>query len=119
MIAPVIANSQNFILPTSVLDSMLWEIERGRSCDSLRIAQAKLIRSQGLELASTGKELILSKAKSDELDSLFNNAKSGQEILALQFSKDIQTEKRKTKRWRKVAILETFGLIGIGLLILL
>lgn len=118
MIAPVIANSQSFSVPTSILDSLIWGYERGISCDSLRIAQANLIRSQGLELASTGKELKLSQTKSLELDSLFHTAKTGQEIQAKQFQKDLQTERKKTKRWRSIGIIQAAGLIGLLILIL-
>lgn len=118
MTAPAIANSQSFILPTSVLDSMLWEVERGRSCDSLRLAQVKLIRSQGLELASTGKELELSKAGGIVQDSLISNAIKANEILTQQFNKDLKEEKRKTKRWRRIGIIQGVGLIGILILIL-
>lgn len=118
MIAPVIANSQSFILPTSVLDSMLWEVERGRSCDSLRIAQVKLIQSQALELVSTGKELKLSQASNETLSSLLRNSRDSQEIQGLQFQKDLNSERRKTKRWRKIGIIEGVGLIGLLILIL-
>lgn len=101
MIAPVIANSQSFSIPTSILDSLLWGYERGISCDSLRLAQANLIRSQGLELASTGKELELCKAGSIEKDSLIITAKKGQEIQGKQFALDLSKEKKKTKKWKK------------------
>lgn len=52
------------------------------------------------------------------MEGLLNNSRDGQEILALQFSKDIQTEKRKTKRWRKVAFIQTLGIVGLVIILL-
>lgn len=117
MIVPVMANSQTFTLPTYILDSLLWEAERGRSCDSLRVAQARLIESQGLELIEVNKALKLSMNESKTLSALVTNAKESNEILTMQFQKDIKQERKKTRKWKGLAILEAVGFIGILLLL--
>lgn len=117
MIVPVIGNCQTFTLPTSILDSLLWEAERGRSCDSLRVAQARLIESQGLELIEVNKALKLSMNESKTLSALVTNAKESNEILTMQFQKDIKEERKKTRKWKGIAVLEALGFIGLLLLL--
>lgn len=116
MIAPVIAKSQSFTLPTSILDSMLWEVERGRSCDSLRLAQAKLINSQGKQLLSTEKELKLSQAKSVLQDSLLANEQNQRKLDQRQSDLDKKVLKGKVKRRNKFIAIESIGIILLLLL---
>ena len=55
MIVCVVGNSQGFILPTKILDSMIFEVKKGRTCDSLQKQQEKEIKALGDELVSEGK----------------------------------------------------------------
>lgn len=106
------------VLPNAILDTMIFEVKRGRQCDiALQASQAE-IQALGIELVHTGKALELSQSGNVVRDSLIENQKRGKEILSLQFSKDLKEEKNKTKRWRKVAFGEAV-LVVIGVLILL
>lgn len=113
-----IALCQGYTLPSVLFDSMTFEVFKGRSCDSVRIAQADEIIKKGKELIDTNKALELSQSESKTLSSLLQNSKESNEILSVQFSKDLKEEKRKTKKWRGIAVIESVGFIGILILML-
>lgn len=108
---------QNYTLPSVLFDSMTFEVFKGRSCDSVKRHQANEIEKLGVELVAKGTALRLSQKGSIQLDSLLSNSKRGQEILTMQFDKDISKEKRKVKKWRGIAIIETLGIVGLLLLL--
>lgn len=87
------------------------------TCDSIQRAQADELVKVGRELSHTGTALKLSQSESRTLGLLIENQKESQNILTKQFALDISKEKRKTKRWRRVSILEGLGIIGLILLL--
>lgn len=109
---------QNYTLPSVLFDSMFMEVSRGRSCDSVRVAQTDEIKKIGKELIDTNRALDLKIRESSTLSNLVDNAKESNQILTQQFALDLSKEKRKTKRWRKVSIVEAVGLIGLLILML-
>ena len=110
--------AQTASVPTVILDSLIYETKLGRQCGiALEASQAEN-KALGEELLHTGTALELSQRSNETLSSLLRNSRDAQEIQGLQFQKDLNSERRKTKRWRKVAVLETVAVI-VGLLILL
>jgi hypothetical protein len=111
LIVPVIANCQTFSLPTSILDTMLYEIERGRSCDSIRLEQAKLIEVQGRELIATDKALQLSKSRSDTSDQMIENLKEQVQIERKLGVNQRKQDKGKIRKLTLAAIAEALIII--------
>lgn len=119
LIASVLdSKAQTVTLPTWVADSLIFEAKLSRQCSQVVQAQAEEIRALGVELSHTNKALILSYEYSNTLSHLIENAKESNQILTQQFALNLKTEKRKTKRWRKVAILETLGFVGLLIIVL-
>lgn len=110
--------AQTVLLPSWVADSLIYEAKLSRQCLNVVIAQQAELKTIASELLHTGKALDLSKSESKTLGLLVENAKESNQILTKQFSLDMQKEKRKAKRWRRIAILETVGVV-VGLIILL
>lgn len=112
----ITANAQT-VLPNWLIDSMAFEVSKGRACEQVIKAQGVELEKQGLELIATGKALQLSQNESKTLSSLLTNAKESNEILTMQFQKDIKQERKKTRKWKGLAILEAVGFIGLLLLL--
>lgn len=109
--------AQTVILPSWVVDSLIYESKLSRQCSNVVTAQQAEIQALGVELVHTNTALRLSESKSSTLSKLLENQKESQNILTKQFSLNISKEKRKTKRWRRVSILEGLGIIGLILLL--
>lgn len=118
LLCSLTASAQTVTLPTWLIDSMSYEVKRGRQCELVIKSQADELQKQGQELAHVNTALKLSQSESSTLSNLLENSKKGNEILSSQFALDISKEKRKTKRWRKVAVIETVGLVGLLILML-
>lgn len=110
--------AQTASVPTVILDSLIFETKLSRQCSlALEAIQAEN-KALGEELLHTGTALELSQRSNETLSALLRNSRESQEIQGLQFQKDLTLEKRKTKRWRKVAVFETVAVI-VGIIILL
>ena len=59
LILPALVLSQNFTLPSVVVDSMIFEVRKGRACDSLQKAQLRLILATQEQLSSRDKVIAL------------------------------------------------------------
>lgn len=114
---PVIGNSQNFIIPTLYLDSLLFETSKYRVCDSVARFQQDEINKLGVELVHTNKALQLSQKESRTLEGLLTNSKENQELITKQFNLDRQKLKRKVKKRGAVILGETIAIIGLILLL--
>lgn len=109
--------AQTVLLPSWVADSLIYETKLSRQCSEVMKAQASEIESLGRELVANGKALQLSQSSNETLSALVENAKENNQLLTRQFSKDLREEKRKTRKWRTVSLLECIGLIGLLLLL--
>lgn len=110
--------AQSSSIPNVILDSLIFETKLGRSCSEVMKAQAIELEKQGIELVHTNTALKLSQSSNQTLSDLLNNSKESNSIQALQFQKDLSDQKRKTKRWRKVAVIQTLGIVGLIILML-
>lgn len=80
MIAYGSAYCQSFTLPTKILDSLIWETRKGRSCDTLqRIQMAEIIALQNLQMAS-GAVIRIQRQQITLLDSLLLSKAREQEV---------------------------------------
>lgn len=109
--------AQTVTLPTWVADSLIYEAKLSRQCSQVVIAQQEEIKALSIELVHTGAALKLSQSESSTLSNLVNNVKESNQILTQQFALDISKEKRKVKKWRGIAIIETLGIVGLLLLL--
>lgn len=112
------AQTSSTTLPNWVIDSLLYEAKYSRQCDTVRVSLLAEIEALNKELNATGKALVLSQSSNETLSALINNSRDANTILGMQFQKDLNSEKKKTRRWRKVAVIETVGLIGLLILLL-
>jgi hypothetical protein len=93
MIAFVQVSSQSFILPTKILDSLIFEAKKGRECDSLQRKQALEIKALDNELLAS-KEIIKLKTTENEQFSII--IVSLNNTLSLK-AKESEIEKSKLK----------------------
>ena len=106
------------VLPNAILDTMIMEVKYARQCGiALEALQAEN-KALGEELLHVGTALELSQRSNETLSSLLRNSRDAQEIHGLQFQKDLNSERKKTKRWRRIGIIEGVGLIGLLILML-
>lgn len=119
IIAGVIdSKAQTVTLPTWVADSLIYEAKLSRQCSQVMTAQQEEIKALGAELVHTNTALKLSQSENKTLSGLVENAKESNVILTDQFNKDLKDERKKVKKWRRVAVIETVAVI-VGLIILL
>lgn len=109
----VAASTAQTVLLNSILDTMIWEVKKGRACDTVMKVQQNEIESLGRELVANGKALSLSQSSNSTLSALLNNSRESQEILSMQFQKDLKEEKKKTRRWRRIGIIQAVVIITI------
>lgn len=91
---------QNFTLPTVILDSLIFEVRKGRSCDSLQVLNERLIKSQGTQLVNKDNLIRLTEDKVSLANGLVANAAKDKIADQKQFAQDLGKEKRKKKKWR-------------------
>lgn len=102
---------QNFTLPTVILDSLIFEVRKGRSCDSLQVLNERIIKSQGVQLLNQDALVKLTESKVKTLESLVSNAKEMQNLDFQQYAIDLGKEKRKKRKWIKVALVQTVVIV--------
>lgn len=95
------------VLPNWLIDSMAFEVQRGRQCSLVIEAQQREIESLGKELIHTNTALKLSESKSQTLEVLLHNSKEGNEILGKQFALDKKKLERKVRKRNLLLIGET------------
>lgn len=105
--------AQTVLLPTWVVDSLIYEAKLSRQCSQVMTAQQEEIKALGVELVHTNTALKLSQSETATLSSLVTNAKESNEILTQQFALHIQKQKRKVRKWRTIGIIQGVILIGI------
>lgn len=98
-------------LPNVILDSMIFEVKRGRQCELVIKSQADELQKQGQELAHTNKALKLSQSESKTLESLVSNTRESQNLDFQQYAIDLGKEKRKKRKWIKVALVQTVVIV--------
>lgn len=104
-------------LPNWLIDSAIYEIQKGRQCTQVMQAQQNEIEKLGAELMHTGEALKLSESKSQTLESLVLNAKEGQRIESMQHELIVDGLKSKIKRlW--VWVVGEGGVILLMILLL-
>ena len=117
MIAFAQANSQNFILPTKIVDSLIFEVKKGRVCDSLQQVQFSEIKKLGDELLANGKIITLQKTENKQLSDIITTFQKEKAFLEEKFV--LQTKDLKTKiRHLWVGILSE-GVIIILLILII
>lgn len=117
MIAFAQVNSQNFILPTKIVDSLIFEVKKGRSCDTLQQKQLLEIKALGDELIANGKVVELKTTENQQLSFIISTLNS---TIALSSEKsDAEKEKLKTRiRHLWAAILSEGAIIVLLILII-
>lgn len=105
--------SAQTVLNNAILDTMIMEVKYSRQCRITVDTLQKEIAKQGKELVATGKALELSQSSNSTLSALLNNSREANVVQAMQFQKDLQTEKRKVKRWRRIGIIQAIVIIAI------
>lgn len=113
LLSGFIGTAQTASVPTVILDSLIFEVKLGRQCSEVIKAQAVEIEKQGKELVATGKALELSQSSNSTLSSLLNNSREANVVQAMQFQKDISQERKKTKRWRRIGIIQAAVILTI------
>lgn len=112
------ALSQNYTLPSVLFDSLVFEVRKGRSCDSLNTLNERLIKSQGIQLVNYKELVKTSDGKIAALEALIFNYKESKELLTQQFALDKSKLEKKIKKRNKLIIGEG-GIILLLLIVLI
>jgi thioredoxin-related protein len=117
MIAFAQANSQNFILPTKIVDSLIFEVKKGRSCDTLQQKQLFEIKTLRDELIANGKVIKLKTTENEQLSFIISTLNT---TISLSSERsEIEKEKLKTRiRHLWAAILSEGAIIVLLILII-
>ena len=105
LIVPVVTHCQSFILRTDILDSLIFETRKGRSCDTLVQKQEIEIQKLGAELIANGQVIVLLQKESSTLDALVKNCENISNLAKQEYG--IQKERflvKIRKLWRVVVI---------------
>ncbi len=112
------ASSQGIFLPSAIVDSIIWKLDRGRTCDSLAASQELEINAlNGLALTQ-GRRIILTNTKITQLEQIIQalqeRANSQQDVSQAKIEK-LKTRIRKF--WRVVVIESGVIVVLVVLLI--
>lgn len=91
-------------MPSVYADSVIYEVNRGRQCDSLRIYQVNLIDKLGAELLANGTLIKLSGNQIQTLEGMVVNLKDQNKLQSERFSNKEKVTKKKLRK-RAVIIL--------------
>lgn len=117
LLLPIYCQAQT-ILPNWLIDSMSYEVRLGRQCRIALDSQTVTLQRQGQELMETGTALKLSQGENKTLENLLQNQKDSNLLDRREFEVDLNHEKKKVKKWRRIAVGEALGIIGTLILIL-
>lgn len=90
---------------------MIFEVRKGRSCDSIKSVQADLIEVQGRELVATGKALELSESKNETAGLMIDNLKDQVRIERELAVNQQKQSKQKLKKWKLATVIQTAVII--------
>lgn len=107
--------SAQTVLPDIIVDSMIFEVKKGRECNNLQASQAEVIKAQGEELLANGTLIKLSGNQIQTLESMVVNLKDQNKLQSERFS---NKEKENKKKLRKRAVIILGQAVIIVLLIL-
>ncbi len=109
--------SQSFTLPTVIVDSMIFEVRKGRACDTVLRKQENEIQKLGAELVANGTLIVLQKKEVSQLEALLKNCEKLGALATQEFTIQKERLKDKIKKLIRVVILE--GGVIVVLVILL
>ena len=112
------AQSPSFTLPTSVLDSMVWEVRKGRQCDTALNFALQTIEQKNALIAGQGKLIDLRAKEVATLQELDRNSGLQRDNLEKTFNLDKSILKTKIKKKNRT-ILGLSGLSAVLLAILI
>lgn len=90
---------------------MIFEVRKGRSCDSIKSVQSDLIEVQGRELVATGKALELSESKNETAGLMIDNLKDQVGIERELAVNQQKQNKQKLKKWKLATVIQTAVII--------
>ena len=119
MIACDCANSQGIFLASSIVDSVIWKLDRSDACDSLQRTQSIEINALLNENLQQVKIIQIQKTEISQQAVLILN----QQKLA-QTERDLNAEqktklKQQIRKLKRVAILEGVGAVAVIVVLLL
>lgn len=113
---PLLSNAQT-VLPNWLIDSMAFEVRKGRACESVMIAQENELKAQGRELLQTSKALNLSQKEIEIWKGLLENERNERKLDRVQGEIDNGELRKKIKKRNKVILIEGLAILGLVLLL--
>jgi len=113
MIGSVTGFSQTYTLPSVLFDSMVFEVIKGRSCDSLQAIRAERIKNQGEQLLNQDSALKLAVSLSEAKEAEVKELRQALTITEAKSKMELKDQKRKTRKVAIIAISEAILLIVI------
>lgn len=113
----VTASSQTYTLPYEIIDSMIYEVKKGRACDSLQKAQYTEITKLNEESMKKDGVIHLQSTENENLSFLLNNANSYSDRKEKEHKIDKNALKTKIKGLTKIIFGETVFVILLIILL--
>lgn len=113
-----IAYSQTYPVPVVLFDSLVFEVQRGRICDSLSRAQSDEIMKLGNELIKQGELLRLTQLESDGKSFIIGRWEAEYQALNDGIVLMKKTFKAKINRLLRVVFIEGVGIVVLVVLLL-
>lgn len=116
LFVPLLTTAQTINLPVWVIDSAMFEIRKGRQCESVVKAQANEIEKQGKELLAKDVVIELQKDESKTLIGLVGVEKEDRIIDAKEHKNEKQKLQRKVRKRNGIILVETIAIVVLLLL---
>jgi len=107
MIGSVTAFSQTYTLPSVLFDSMVFEVRKGRSCDSLQAIRAERIKNQGEQLLNQDSALKIAVTLSEAKEAEVNELRQALTKTEAKSNMELKNQKTKTRKITLIAIGQT------------
>ena len=113
MIVCASAHCQTFTLPSDIFDRMVFEVRKGRVCDTLQRAQQIEINAITAQLTTQGKIISLKDTEVDQLKAFIGSQSN--ELLAVKdlYGLEKARLKNKLKRLWRVVVIESGAIVVI------
>lgn len=110
--------SQNFTLPSAVLDSMIFEVRKGRECSLALVASIEAITALQISEGQKGRLIELQASQLENYRLLDANSEARMQNQTELFMIDRQKQKAKLKKRGRIILGQSVAIVVLVVLIL-
>jgi hypothetical protein len=112
------AHGQNYTLPPITIDSAIYEIRKGRACDSLQRAQAAESKKLGEKALAQGEVIRLQEVKEGSMQFIIDQWSARYDLLTEAVVVQKKAFKARLKRLWRVVIVEGVAIVVLVIILI-